>query len=129
MWDDNAKNYIAKPDIGVFITVEETFDNNHRVVAQRGSGNGKFTFSAADSGEHRICVVPQNVQQGGAWFGSGVHASVKFTLDLAIGETSKIESTDKNKLDDLSQKIRDLNSRLQDVRREQVFQRVRGRIL
>lgn len=126
VWDDGAKNYVSKSDVGVFITVEETFDNNHRVVAQRGSGSGKFTFSAADSGEHRLCVVPQNVQQGGAWFGSGVHASVKFTLDLAIGETSKIESTDKNKIDDLSQKVRDLNSRLQDVRREQVFQRVRG---
>lgn len=96
------------------------------MVAQRGSGSGKFTFSAADSGEHRLCVVPQNVQQGGAWFGSGIHASVKFTLDLAIGETSKIESTDKSKIDDLSQKIKDLNSRLQDVRREQVFQRVCG---
>ena len=74
-------------------------------------------------------MIPQNVQQGGAWFGKDVHASVKFTLDLAIGETSKIESTDKGKIDDLSQKIRDLNSRLQDVRREQVFQRVRGRIV
>ncbi|KAL1612272.1 emp24p/erv25p-related protein [Paraconiothyrium brasiliense] len=125
VWDDATKDYISKPEVGVFITVEETFDNNHRVVAQRGSGNGKFTFSAADSGEHRLCVVPQNVQQGGAWFGSGIHASVKFTLDLAIGETSKIESTDKTKLDDLSQKVRDLNSRLQDVRREQVFQRER----
>jgi hypothetical protein len=125
VWDDATKTYISQPDVGVFITVEETFDNNHRVVAQRGAGSGKFTFSAADSGEHRLCVVPQNVQQGGAWFGSGVHASVKFTLDLAIGETSKIESTDKSKLDDLSQKVRDLNSRLQDVRREQIFQRVR----
>lgn len=125
VWDDASKSYISKPDVGVFITVEETFDNNHRVVAQRGSGTGKFTFSAADSGEHRICVVPQNVQAGGgSWFGSEVHASVKFTLDMAIGETSKIESTDKGKIDDLAQKIRDLNSRLQDVRREQVFQRV-----
>ena len=128
VWDDASKSYISKPDVGVFITVEETFDNHHRVVAQRGSGAGKFTFSAADSGEHRICVVPQNVQAGGgSWFGSEVHASVKFTLDMAIGETSKIESTDKGKMDDLSQKIRDLNSRLQDVRREQVFQRVGSR--
>ena len=126
VWDDNTKSYISKPEVGVFITVEETFDNNHRVVAQRGSGSGKFTFSAADSGEHRLCVVPQNVQQGGAWFGSGIHASVRFTLDLAIGETSKIESSDKGKLDDLSTKLRDMNSRLQDVTREQVFQQVRG---
>ena len=57
---------------------------------------------------------------------SGIHGTVKFTLDLAIGETSKIESTDKDKVQTLVQKAQDLNSRLQDVRREQIFQRVRG---
>ncbi len=46
------------------------------------------------------------------------------TLDLAIGETSQIESTDKGKMTEIAQKVRDLNSRLQDIRREQVFQRV-----
>lgn len=106
------------------MTVEETFDNNHRIVAQRGSSQGRFTFSAADSGQHRICVTPQNVPSGGGWLGSGVHGTVKFTLDMAIGETSKIESTDKDKVQTLVQKVQDLNSRLQDVRREQIFQRV-----
>jgi hypothetical protein len=43
---------------------------------------------------------------------------------MAIGETSKIESTDKEKVQTLTQKVQDLNSRLQDVRREQIFQRV-----
>lgn len=46
------------------------------------------------------------------------------TLDLAIGETSNIESEDKGKIQDIVQKVRDLNGRLQDIRREQVFQRV-----
>jgi hypothetical protein len=125
-WDDATKSYQTKPDVGVFVTVEETFDNNHRIVAQRGTSEGRFTFSAADSGQHRICVTPQNVpSSGGGWLSSGVHGTVKFTLDMAIGETSRIESTDKDKVETLVQKVKDLNSRLQDVRREQVFQRVR----
>jgi hypothetical protein len=123
-WSDQTKSYQTSNDVGVFVTVEETFDNNHRIVAQRGSSEGRFTFSAADSGQHRICVTPQNVPSGGGWLGTGVHGTVKFTLDLAIGETSKIESTDKDKVQTLVQKVQDLNSRLQDVRREQVFQRV-----
>lgn len=49
---------------------------------------------------------------------------VKLTLDMVIGETSKIESTDKGKVEDLVSKVRDLNGRLQDIRREQIFQRV-----
>ena len=44
---------------------------------------------------------------------------------MAIGETSNIESTDKGKIGDIVSKVRDLNGRLQDIRREQVFQRVR----
>lgn len=50
--------------------------------------------------------------------------NVKLTLDLAIGESSKIESSDKGKIQGIVQKVKDLNARLQDIRREQVFQRV-----
>ena len=127
VWDDQAQTYQSKPEVGVFITVEETFDNDHRVVAQRGANKGRFTFSAADSGEHRLCFIPQNVPSSGGWLTSGSpsQGSVKFNLDMVIGETSKIESTDKGKIDDLAQKVRDLNDRLQDIRREQIFQRVR----
>ena len=50
--------------------------------------------------------------------------TVKLSLDLAIGETSKIESTDKGKIQDIVQKVKDLKGRLEDIRREQVFQRV-----
>ena len=89
---------------------------------------GKFTFSAADAGEHRICFTPAGASYGG-WLSQGQgHGQVKLTLDLAIGETTAIESSDKGKLSEIAQKIRDLNSRLQDIRREQVFQRVSGSI-
>lgn len=54
-----------------------------------------------------------------------MQGQVKLTLDMAIGETSAIESTDKGKMTEISQKVRDLNGRLQDIRREQVFQRER----
>ena len=45
-------------------------------------------------------------------------------LDLVIGETNQIESNDKGKLQDITTRIKDLNARLRDIRREQVFQRV-----
>jgi p24 family protein alpha len=43
---------------------------------------------------------------------------------MAIGATSEIESKDREKLGDLVQRVRDLNGRLADIRREQIFQRV-----
>jgi len=44
---------------------------------------------------------------------------------MAIGETSAIESSDKDKMSEVVKKVRDINARLQDVRREQIFQRER----
>ena len=59
------------------------------------------------------------------WLRGGQPAgNIKFELDMVIGETSKIESSDKEKMNDIVSKVRDLNARLQDIRREQVFQRV-----
>lgn len=44
---------------------------------------------------------------------------------MVIGETNEIESDDKDKIKDITTRIKDLNHRLNDIRREQVFQRVR----
>jgi hypothetical protein len=54
----------------------------------------------------------------------GGNNGLKLTLDMVIGETSRIESTDKNRMEDLATRVKDLNARLADIRREQVFQRV-----
>lgn len=61
----------------------------------------------------------------GGWLSGGQNqGSVKLSLDLAIGETNAIKKGDEGKVGELAQKVRDLNGRLMDIRREQVFQRV-----
>ncbi|MCJ1374682.1 emp24p/erv25p- protein [Loxospora ochrophaea] len=124
LYDAAINAFTQHPDLSVSITVDETFDNDHRVVNQRASSGGRFTFSAADSGDHKICFAPSHATSQG-WLNSGQpNGGIKLTLDLAIGETSAIESTDKAQIQDIVQKVKDLNGRLQDIRREQVFQRV-----
>lgn len=131
-WDDHVQTWQKHDGLSIYISVDETFDNDHRVVSQRGSSNGKFTFTSAEAGEHKICFTPTSNSGRPGWQASTSghqghrgHVGVKLSLDLAIGESSKLESTDKNKLEDLESRIRDLNSRLSDIRREQVFQRER----
>jgi len=125
-WDPQSQRFVSNQNLGVMITVEEVFDNNHRVVSQRGASKGRLTFTAADSGDHRICFTALNVPHNTGFLSSGQAAGgVKFSLDLAIGETSQIESSDKGKIQNIVQRVKDLNSRLQDIRREQVFQRER----
>ena len=124
-YDAAISGFTSNPDIGITITVDEVFDNDHRVINQRGSSTGRFTFSSADSGDHKICFTPLHAPSGG-WLSSGQPVGgIKLTLDLAIGETSNIESTDKGKMSEIAAKVKDLNGRLNDIRREQVFQRVR----
>ncbi|TAQ90218.1 hypothetical protein B7494_g1494 [Chlorociboria aeruginascens] len=125
-YDENKKEWAKHDGLNVFISVDEVFDNDHRVVSQKGSSAGRFTFSAADSGDHRICFTPSSTSGSTGWL-SALHpmGGVKLTLDLAIGETSAIESTDKGKIQDIVRRVKDLNGRLQDIRREQVFQRER----
>lgn len=109
---------------------QEIFDNDHRVVSQRGGAAGKFIFTAAEAGDHKICFTPSSNSGRSGWLSlSQPNGGIRLTLDLAIGETSAIESSDKDKIQDLATRVRDLNARLNDIRREQVFQRVRLSIL
>jgi len=125
-YKSESNSYAPGQGINVHISVEETFDHNHRVVNQKGSSEGRFTFTAADAGEHRICFTASANGPNAGWFSVGDHlGGTKLHLDLAIGETSEIESRDKEKINDIVQRVRDLNSRLQDIRREQIFQRER----
>ena len=130
-YNSQTNTFSATADLAIQITVDETFDNDHRVVSQTSTSSptlSKFTFSAADSGLHRLCFTPSGpgaVSIGG-WFSGAANGmgGVRLTLDMAIGATSKIESDDKDKIEGIVGKVRELNGRLMDIRREQVFQRV-----
>ncbi|KAL3424622.1 transmembrane emp24 domain-containing protein 9 [Phlyctema vagabunda] len=125
-YSEQTQTWSKHDGLNIFISVDEVFDNDHRVISQKGSSAGRFTFTAADSGDHKICFTPSSTSGGSGWL-SALHpmGGIKLSLDLAIGETSAIESTDKGKINDIVQKVKDLNGRLQDIRREQVFQRER----
>ncbi|KAJ5915141.1 membrane protein [Penicillium verhagenii] len=129
----NFATYVVNPQTNVYaidhnlrvqITVDETFDNDHRVVSKREHHSGRFTFTAADAGQHKICFTAETDVQTSGWLSSS-QGAVKISLDMAIGETSKIETEDKDKMKDIVQRVKDLNSRLHDIRREQVYQRER----
>lgn len=91
-------------------------------MSQKGADKGRYTFSTADAGQHKLCFTADSHANSG-WL-SGASGPVRLTLDMAIGESNHLESEDKSKLDDLVERVKNLNGRLQDIRREQIFQRV-----
>lgn len=50
---------------------------------------------------------------------------VRMHLDISVGEAKVDEDAERDHVTDLATKIRDLNSRLADIQREQQFQRER----
>ena len=124
-WDDHKNAWEVHDGISIYISVDEIFDNDHRVVSQRGGASGKFTFTAAEAGDHKICFTPSSSSGRSNWLSATApNGGIRLTLDVAIGETSALEGGDKSKMEDLATRVRDLNARLNDIRREQVFQRV-----
>lgn len=97
---------------------KEVFDDNHRVVHQKGSPNGEFTFSAIDSGDHRICFQPQS--QG--WL-----AKIKTKVDVQfeLGDGEKLDSKKKGKVQSLTDRVKVLNNKVLEIKREQQLTRER----
>lgn len=125
-FDDQRNAWWKHDGISIFITVDELFDNNHRIVSQKGGSGGRYTFTAHEAGDHKICFTPSSDSGKTGWLSTSTpNGGIKLTLDMTIGESSAIESSDKDKLNDIQSRVKDLNSRLQDIRREQVFQRER----
>lgn len=115
--------------MGVLIDVEETFDSDHRVVHQKGSPSGQFTFIALDSGEHRICLTPKSFYLK-KWYGNSENevsvrdlkfSQAKVLIDLVIGDSRSIDSRNIDEIKSLYNRIINLNNKLQDIKREQLF--------
>jgi hypothetical protein len=124
-WMETSNSWEAHTGVSLYISVDEVFDNDHRVLSQRGTSSGRFTFTAHAAGDHKLCFTASSSSGNPNWLSVHNHnGGIKLTLDMVIGESNQIESTDKSKLQDLTSRVKDLNIRLTDIRKEQVFQRV-----
>lgn len=103
------------------IIVQEVFDNDHRVVHQKGSPTGEFTFSALDSGDHRICFQPQS--QG--WLAK---IKTKVDVDFELGSSEQYDSKKRGTVQSLTDRVRTLNEKVNEIKREQQLTREREAI-
>jgi hypothetical protein len=89
-------------------------------VRTRGPSEGKFTFTSHEPGDHTICLSTNNTA---GWFQSNSH--IRLYLDIVVGATKPNVEKDRSHAGELASKIRDLNQKLEDIRREQQYQRER----
>jgi len=96
---------------------------NHEtsLVNTRGPTNGRFTFTSHDSGDHTICLSPSYAAAN--WFSSSSH--IRMYLDIVIGKVRPDLDHDRSHVSEVASKVRELNVKLEDIRREQQYQRER----
>ncbi|RKP09937.1 emp24/gp25L/p24 family/GOLD-domain-containing protein [Thamnocephalis sphaerospora] len=117
-FNEQMQQYVENSSVGVQIVVDE--QNGARLVNQRGSNNGRFAFTSAEAGDHVICLQANGTE---GWFST---SHVRLTLDMIVGENGADPKERKDaKLSDLYWKVRELNNRLLDIKREQEYQRER----
>ncbi|EJS43464.1 erp5p [Saccharomyces arboricola H-6] len=92
------------------ITVDETFDNDHRVLNQKNSHTGDFTFTALDTGEHRVCLTPSYSKKS---------TPLRIFIELEIGNVEALDSKRKDDVNSLKRRVVQLTQRLSSIRKEQ----------
>ena len=85
----------------------------------RGPPDSRFTFTSHEAGDHAICL---SSTAGTAWSAA---SHIRLYLDVVVGSTKPDREHDRSHVTELSAKLRDLNQKLEDIRREQQYQRER----
>jgi len=117
-WNEQTQSYAHNENLGVQVNVEE-MDTGHVVVKARGPAEGKFTFTSHEAGDHSVCLGT-NYTSG--WFSS---RHIRMYLDISVGAAKPDVDHDRSHVNDVSQRLRDLNHKLSEIRREQQYQRER----
>ncbi|CDH14177.1 probable protein ERP5 [Zygosaccharomyces bailii ISA1307] len=102
--------YVEDSELKMTISVDESFDSNHRVMNQKNGHSGDFTFTALDTGEHRICFVPSYPQED---------AKLRVFMELDIVNVQSLDSRRKDDTRSLKQRVLQLVRRLEGIRIEQ----------
>lgn len=106
------------PGFGMHVKVQ---DPNSKVVLSRTyAAEGRFAFTSQMAGEHEICLFSNS----SAWFGG---SQLRIHLDLRVGEGGNDyqEIATKDKLNELQLRVRQLLDQVQQITKEQNYQRSR----
>ncbi|TFK32797.1 emp24/gp25L/p24 family/GOLD-domain-containing protein [Crucibulum laeve] len=116
-WSEQEQKYAENPELGITVEVEEE-PSGHVVVKTTGPSDGRFTFTSHEPGDHSICISTNYT----SWFS---HTHIRLYLDIVVGSTKPDVEHDRTHVSELASKVRDLNQKLEDIRREQQYQRER----
>lgn len=119
IFDKDANDYLPTPHgIGMHVEVKDPEDKV--ILSKLYSAEGRFSFTTHMPGEHVICLYSNS----SAWFGGG---NLRVHLDIEVGEhaVDYNELAGKEKLTELQLRVRQLLDQVEQISKEQNYQRYR----
>jgi tRNA(Phe) wybutosine-synthesizing methylase Tyw3 len=108
----------SSPGIGMHVEVKNP--QNKVILSRLYSNEGRFLVTTQDSGEHTICVSTNSTR----WFGGNL---LRVHLAISIGDhaVDYTQVAAKEKLTELQLRVRRLLDQVEQIGKEQAYQRVR----
>ncbi|XP_023238180.1 transmembrane emp24 domain-containing protein eca-like [Centruroides vittatus] len=119
LYDPKTGGYMpSSPGIGMHVEVKDPDDKV--IMSKVYSSEGRFSFTSNDPGEHVICLYSNTTK----WF-SG--SQLRVHLDLQVGEHAIDYGNvaQKEKLTELQLRVRQLLDQVEQITKEQNYQRYR----
>ncbi|XP_066925246.1 transmembrane emp24 domain-containing protein 4-like [Clytia hemisphaerica] len=121
LYDDQSNDYLpASPGIGMHV---EVLDPDNKVVLSKFySSEGRFTFTSHTPGEHHICLHTNSTRW--SLFAGG---RLRVHLEILVGEHANdyAQIAAKDKLTELQLRMRQLLDQIDQITKEQAYQRYR----
>ncbi|XP_028931976.1 transmembrane emp24 domain-containing protein 4 [Ornithorhynchus anatinus] len=121
LWDKQSEAFLpSTPGLGMHVEVK---DPDGKVVLSRQYGSeGRFTFTSHTPGEHQICLHSNSTRM--TIFAGG---KLRVHLDIQVGEHTNNypEIAAKDKLTELQLRARQLLDQVEQIQKEQNYQRYR----
>ncbi|KAG0206243.1 emp24p/erv25p- protein [Mortierella sp. GBA30] len=120
-WNEDTQKFVTNKEVQLEVVVDEMPSGN-RVYSHKLAPQGKFQFTSAESGEHAICLFTSTA----GWFSS---TKIRLTLDLAVRDImDDATEAPEGSLSELAQRVRELNQKVADIKREQSYLREHERV-
>ncbi|CAH1258409.1 TMED9 [Branchiostoma lanceolatum] len=121
LFDKTINDYLpSSPGVGMHVEVRDPDDKV--LLSKAYSSEGRFTFTSHTPGEHVICLYSNSTKWG--LFAGG---KLRVHLDIQVGEHaidySQIAA--KDKLTELQLRVRQLLDQVEQIQKEQNYQRYR----
>ncbi|XP_063348990.1 transmembrane emp24 domain-containing protein 9-like isoform X2 [Pelmatolapia mariae] len=122
LYDKQREEYLpATQGLGMFVEVKDPDDKV--ILSQQYGSEGRFTFTSHTPGEHQICLH-SNSSKFSLFAGGMLHVH----LDIQVGEHTNdyAEIAAKDKLTELQLRVRQLAEQVDQIQKEQNYQRYRA---